>query len=498
MDTASVFCHFSRWKIIVIRRALYKYPSRHLSLSGRSAAVRKLPRWCRARLALLGGRLGRPGVRRRACLELCHRNSHHHPPSVHKPSAPPSPGTVHRPMGGATMPMDGDVNAVDGDGFTAVFAEAQKGHVEAVRALAKLGACVKTAANDGATPVFVAVQEGHVETVRVLAELGACVKTAMNDGATPVFIAAAKGHMETVRLLAKLGACVKTPDSDGATPVFMAVQQGHVGMVRALAELGACVKTPTRIGTTPVCLAALRGRAKVIRLLAILKADITTPGASGLTPLAISTGSAHFEATKTLLLLGAPITIEDLKQRPDSISMNTARRLRADLQTWAADALVQHHIFCSTFLFGCTVHPQETTFKRTTCEIPIPRTAHGMLQSAHGLPPAVTSESAPTRLWCAETGARVVTTTVTTLTATAITSVTTFTRTTNATLPIIGGVPAVHQLDLDEPRRHLPGAIGRGRRLENLQGAWPRVATRPLSCRYHPRGRARRLAQRTK
>ena len=32
------------------------------------------------------------------------------------------------------------------------------------------------------------------------------------------------------------------------------------------------------------------------------------------------------------------------------------RQLRAELQAWAADALVQHRIFQRTFLFGCSAH----------------------------------------------------------------------------------------------------------------------------------------------
>ena len=92
------------------------------------------------------------------------------------------------------------------------------------------------------------------------------------------------------------------------------------------------------------------------------------------------------------------------------------------------------------------MHPQDVSVEQTTSEVPIPPTAHGLLQTAHGLPPIVTRESAPTRLTCPTTGARVITTTVSTLTSEAFTSVTIFTRTTNAILPMLGGVPAVHQL----------------------------------------------------
>ena len=188
----------------------------------------------------------------------------------------------------------------------------------------------------------------------MLAELCACAKTANNDGITPVYVAAENGHAETVWVLAELGACVMAPRNGGFTPVYTAAQNGHAETVRVLAEFGACVKTAGNDGATPVYIAAQNGHAEVIRLLASLKADVTTPDDDEWTPLAISADGAHFEATKALLLLGAPITIKDFKQY--GYAPGDTRQLRADLQAWAADALVQHHIFTSTFLFGCSAH----------------------------------------------------------------------------------------------------------------------------------------------
>jgi len=159
-----------------------------------------------------------------------------------------------------------------------------------------------------------------------------------------------------VKVLAELGACVKTPNNNGPTLVYIAAQEGHAETVRVLAELGGCVKTPNKYGFTPVLIAAQHGHAKVIRLLAVLKADLTATTNRGNTPLALSAGHVHFEATKALLLLGVPITIQDLKHH--SSAPGNTRRLRVDLQAWAADALVQHRAFHGTFLTGC--------FARTT------------------------------------------------------------------------------------------------------------------------------------
>ena len=173
-----------------------------------------------------------------------------------------------------------------------------------------------------------------------------------------LLLAAWKGHAEIVRVLATFGACVKMAmNNGGCTPVFVAAREGHAETVRVLAELGADVNMPTKDGRTPVFIAAQRGHSKVIRLLALLGADImatSTEVIGGRTPLGISAANVCFEATKTLVLLGAPITIADLRQY--SNAPGDARRLRDDLQSWATGVLVQHRIFTSTFLFGCSAH----------------------------------------------------------------------------------------------------------------------------------------------
>ena len=125
-------------------------------------------------------------------------------------------------------------------------------------------------------------------------------------------------------------------------------------MLRLLAELGADVTTPANDGATPAYIAAQEGHANVVRLLASLKPEVVTETIDGWTPLAISADGAHLEATKTLLLLGAPVTIRDLRQY-DNAEGDT-RQLRADLQSWAADALAQHRAFHDTFLFGCSAY----------------------------------------------------------------------------------------------------------------------------------------------
>ena len=109
--------------------------------------------------------------------------------------------------------------------------------MDAIKALADLGASVHTPAHDGCTPVCIAADEGHVDAINALAALGASVNTPANDGGTPVFIAAQNGHVDAIKTLAALGASVNTPENDGGTPVFIAALRGHVDAIKTWAAL---------------------------------------------------------------------------------------------------------------------------------------------------------------------------------------------------------------------------------------------------------------------
>jgi len=143
------------------------------------------------------------------------------------------------------------------------------------------------------------------------------------------------------------------PPAHSLTPSPSAAYLNHAEAAKLLLELGANVETPDESGQTAVVAASAYGHAKMLRLLASFKADVTTP-VLGKTPLKRAVEEGHFEAAKQLILLGAPVTIEDLKQ--NSFDIDDTPQLRADLQAWAADALVQHRIFNRTFLFGCSAH----------------------------------------------------------------------------------------------------------------------------------------------
>jgi ankyrin repeat protein len=199
------------------------------------------------------------------------------------------------------------INGREADGWTALAVASCCGKVEAVKALASLGADVNTAMKDGATSVYVAAQNGHVEVVKALASLGADVNATDNEGATPVYVAARQGHLEVVKALASLNADVSTPNEIGATPVSIASRHGHLEMVKALASLGAKVDVAKHNGVTPVFIAAQEGHVHVVNALAALGADVRVPNKNGLTPVFIAARQGHLEVVKALAASGVDV-----------------------------------------------------------------------------------------------------------------------------------------------------------------------------------------------
>ena len=168
-------------------------------------------------------------------------------------------------------------------------------------------------------------------------------------GAVTALMLATKLHRtELVRSLLRHG-CDVSGDA-----LCVAAHVGGAGAdsaIVAIAEAGADVNAPATDGATPTYIAAEFGHDSTIRTLAELGADIRIQDIHGYGPLRMASFCGEHKAVKTLILLGAPITINDLIQdgHPETSS---AIELRAELVTWATDALVQHRTFFNNALFG--------------------------------------------------------------------------------------------------------------------------------------------------
>ncbi len=148
-----------------------------------------------------------------------------------------------------------DVNAVQGDGMTALHWAAWHGQAELARAILAHGANVRAATElGGYTPLHLAAETGSAAVVEMLIAHGAEVDARTRTGATPLMLAAGLGDVASVEALLKAGARPNTTESArGQTALMFAAAAGRGDAVKLLLKNGA----DPNLMTTVVDLTAL-------------------------------------------------------------------------------------------------------------------------------------------------------------------------------------------------------------------------------------------------
>ncbi len=143
----------------------------------------------------------------------------------------------------------GDVNAAQGDGFTALHWAAKLGNEEIARVLIAAGADVKATTRIGNhQPLHVAAAAGQTGVAEALLAGGAPVAAPTATGAQPIHYAAASGIGSTVHALVAAGANVDAVEPQwGQTPLMFAAAGGRTGSVNALLEEGADPSITARV-----------------------------------------------------------------------------------------------------------------------------------------------------------------------------------------------------------------------------------------------------------
>lgn len=139
-------------------------------------------------------------------------------------------GDIHQLEGKLT----GEIDAVSGDGFTALGYAAFFNHPRAVERLLAAGANPNLASQNpmGVAPLHSALAGGHKELARMLIDAGADVSAASASGWTPAHYVAHNGDIETARYLVAKGAKTDGVNGDGKTPADLAA--GHLELAALL------------------------------------------------------------------------------------------------------------------------------------------------------------------------------------------------------------------------------------------------------------------------
>lgn len=139
----------------------------------------------------------------------------------------------------ALLEQGAAVDAIEGDGTTALHWASYHDEIATVQRLLTAGADVNVANDLGVTPLWTASQNGSEELVRILLTAGANPNLALLAGETPVMVAARSGVREVVGLLVAHGAALEARGSRGQTALMWAVAQGHSQVVDLLLSQGA-------------------------------------------------------------------------------------------------------------------------------------------------------------------------------------------------------------------------------------------------------------------
>ncbi len=195
-----------------------------------------------------------------------------------------------------------------------------------------LAAAVGMSAPD--SPVADAAQRGDVEAVRALLREGADVNAAQGDGMTALHWSALNGDAAMAQVLIYAGAAPEpTTRLGGYTPLHLASREGHGEAARALLEAGSNHATVTSTGVSAIHFAAEAGEPDAVRALLEHGADVNaTEAYSGRTPLMFATAGNHLDAMDVLLLAGADVSLTtevvDYSERTRADGEERQRRAR--------------------------------------------------------------------------------------------------------------------------------------------------------------------------
>lgn len=148
-------------------------------------------------------------------------------------------------------------------------------NVAAVRALLKKRVDVNAVEGDGATALHWAVYRDDLQMVDLMIGAGAKVNVANDLKITPLYLAAANGNAAIVERLLKAGANPDTPSETGVTPLMEAARTGSAGAVRSLLAQEAKVNAKeTDRQQTALMWAAAQKHPEVTRILLDRGADV--------------------------------------------------------------------------------------------------------------------------------------------------------------------------------------------------------------------------------
>lgn len=211
------------------------------------------------------------------------------------------------------------VDAIDGEGRTALCLAAARGSTEVVRALLDRGLDENHKDDLGWTPLHAAACEGHRAVCAALTERGSMARVGEMDieGRTPLILAAQEGHWSTVRLLLDRRSPIDHRAYDGNSALSAALLEGHAEVAELLMRRGADTDVRDAEGRPLLYLLVLEGRLEMATLL-IEKGGVPLESrdSEGRTAIHVASWQGCVEILDLLLKHGANPNAQDTEGRP--------------------------------------------------------------------------------------------------------------------------------------------------------------------------------------
>ena len=206
-----------------------------------------------------------------------------------------------------------EVDAPQADGATALAWAAHRDDAAMADLLLRAGADPNAANDLGVTPLMLAAENGSAPMVERLLQAGADPNLARPAGGTALMMAARSGSTAVVRRLIAAGADVDAAAGGGQTALMWAAAEAHPGVVTVLAEVGADVDARTAALTRPGRTIVREARV-LSRLEAVNPASLPRDGdrdpprpEGGFTPLLYAVLAGDAESVGILLAAGADV-----------------------------------------------------------------------------------------------------------------------------------------------------------------------------------------------
>ncbi len=221
------------------------------------------------------------------------------------------------------------VNAVYGDGSTALHWASYHNNVEAVEQLLNAGANVNASTDLGVTPLWLAAENANAALVETLLAAGADANVALHSGETILMTATLAGNAAVVRQLLEAGAQPNHRVARGQSALMWAAGRGYGDVVAALIDHGADVHASSESrthyvktekpqdsppdykvwvedgGNTPLMFAARSGDLHSVQSLINAGSDVNEVSAFGTSPAIMATHSGNVATLSALLEAGA-------------------------------------------------------------------------------------------------------------------------------------------------------------------------------------------------